>query len=138
VEVPCARPEDLPRVAQRDRALPRIAKVRYDVLYKYLKAHLPELRDLGNDFPTPERFDAYDFAWIEPLLVGDGRMLVMHGPAKGGVAMFWLTASGFEKSAFFEADTFPAHVVKIDGEKIVVVLSHDGKVVTHEMLWWGP
>jgi hypothetical protein len=138
VEIPCARPEELPRIAPPDRALPRIAKVRYDVLYKYLKAHLPELRDVGRDFPTPERFEAFGFKWLEFALVGDGRMLVMHGQGKHGVSMFWLTANGFEKSAFYAADAFPEHRVKIDGEKIVVILSVDGNVVTHEMLWWGP
>jgi hypothetical protein len=137
VEVPCARPEGLPRIAT-DRSLPRISKVRYDVLYKYIKAHLPELRDLGEHFPSPERFDAYAFKWLDLALVGDGRMLVMHGPSEGGVTMFWLSAAGFEKSAFWEADGFPEHRVKIDGEKIAVIVSYGGKVVTHEMLWWGP
>jgi hypothetical protein len=137
VEVPCARPEELPRIAP-GRALPRIAKPRYDVLYKYLKAHLPELRDVGEHFPTPERFEAYRFKWLELALVGDGRMLVVHGPSEGGVTMFWLTAAGFEKSAFWAADAFPEHRVKIDGEKNVLILSVDGKVVTQEMLWWGP
>jgi len=137
VEVPCARPEELPRIAP-SRTLPRIAKPRYDVFYKYIKAHLPELRDLGEHFPTPERFEAYRFKWLELALVGDGRMLVVHGPSEGGVAMFWLTAAGFEKSAFWAADSFPEHRVKIDGEKIAVILGVGGKVVTHEMLWWGP
>jgi hypothetical protein len=137
VEVPCMRPEELPRIAE-PRALPRIAKVRYDVFYKYIKAHLPELRDVGEHFPTPERFDAYGFKWLDVALVGGGRMLVVHGPSEGGVTMFWLTAAGFEKSAHWRADAFPEHRVKIDGEKITVILSVDAKVVTHEMLWWGP
>ena len=38
-------------------AFPRLAKPRYDTLHKWLKAHLPELRDLGEHFPSPERFD---------------------------------------------------------------------------------
>lgn len=138
VEIPCARPEELPQIAPASRTLPRIAKVKYDVLYKYLKAHLPELRDLGRDFPTPERFEAFGFKWLDMVLVGDGRMLVMHGQGAHGVSVFWLTAAGFEKSAFYQADGFPEHRVKIDGEKIAVILSVGGKVVTHEMLWWGP
>ena len=72
------------------------------------------------------------------MLVGDGRMLVMHEQGAHGVSVFWLTAAGFEKSAFYQADGFPEHRVKIDGDKIAVILSVGGKVVTHEMLWWGP
>ena len=59
VEIPCARPEDLPLIAAGERKIPRLAKVRYDTLYKHLKAHVPELRDLGEHFPTAERFDQY-------------------------------------------------------------------------------
>jgi hypothetical protein len=139
VEIPCARPEDLPVIAPDDRALPRLAKAsRYDVLYKYLKSHVPELRDLGEHFPTPERYDELGFKWIEAKLLGGGRMLLLHGQRAEGAQLFWLTAAGFEKSAFYPCDAFPEHVVKIAGEKIAVIVSVQGKPVTHEMLWWGP
>ncbi len=137
VEIPRARPEELPILAT-PRAVPRLAKVRYDTLYKHLRAHVPELRDVGEHFPSPERFDAYGFEALEFVLLGGGRMLLVHGPGKGGAHLFWLGAAGFEKAAFFPADSFPAPVVRTDGDKIVVLTQLDGKSAVHEMLWWGP
>jgi hypothetical protein len=138
VEIPCARPEELPVIAPEDRVLPRITRPRYDVLYKYLKAHLPELKDLGKDFPSPERFEDFRFASVEMRLLGQGRMLLMHAQGEHGVSLLWLTASGFEKSAFYPADSFPAHRIDVDGDKLRLIASVAGKMVVHEMLWWGP
>jgi hypothetical protein len=143
VEVPCAKPEELPLIAPPDRALPKITKtVRYDVLYKYLKAHLPELKDVGEAFPSPERFGDYDFKQLSFTLVGGGRMLVIHGPTKHGLHAFWLTKHGFEKSAFWPCDTFPAPILRVKGEgseqKLEVLLSRDGTQSVIELLWWGP
>jgi hypothetical protein len=42
VEVPTFDPAALAVIAPPDRRLPRLAKVRYDLLYKHLRAHLPE------------------------------------------------------------------------------------------------
>jgi hypothetical protein len=137
VEIPCARPEELPPIAPPDRKIPRLAKVRYDTLYKHLKAHLPELRDLGEHFPTAERFDSYGFGWLDFVLIGRGRMLLVHGPGEGGVHLFWLDVGGFHKSAHIPADKFPAHLVKVEAERIVVVFSVQGEQRVHEMLWWG-
>jgi hypothetical protein len=147
VENACARPEDLPVIAVKDRKLPRLHKPRYDTLYKYIKAHLPELKDLGEHFPAPERFEQLAFTWIEFTLVGDGRMLIMQGANEHGVHLFWLDASGFEKSAFYPADKFPEPVIRVvrapDGaggetEKIQVCVSVQSAMVVHETLWWGP
>jgi hypothetical protein len=137
VEIPGARPEELPFLAKA-RALPRLAKVRYDTLHKHLRAHLPELRDLGEHFPSPERFDAYAFAGVDFLLVGEGRMLVLAGTNAEGVHLFWLGPAGFEKGAFFPADAFPAPLVRLEGDKLVVLTQVGGKSARHEMLWWGP
>jgi len=138
VEIPCAQPEALPAIARGDRKIPRLAKVRYDTLYKHIKAHLPELRDLGEDFPSAERFDQYGFKWLDFVLLGQGRMLLVHGPGEGGVHLFWLDAAGYHKSAHVPADGFPAHVLKVDGDKITLVFSEGGKERFHQMLWWGP
>jgi hypothetical protein len=138
VEVPCAEPEKLAPIAPADRKLPRMAKVRYDVLHKYLRANLPELRDLGEHFPSPERFDELGLESLSLSLVGDGRMLVMHGPSKSGLHAFWLTKEGFEKAAFWPCDAFPAPILRPKDDKLEVVLSKDGKVVSFELLWWGP
>jgi hypothetical protein len=138
VEVPCSRPEALPVLAPPDRALPRLKGPRYDSLHKYLRAHVPELRDLGEHFPSPERFEAFGLKWLDFFLVGGGRMLLFAGASPQGLHMFWLTAAGFEKSAFLPCDAIPGPVVRIDGERIVAMTSHAGQAQTQEMLWWGP
>jgi hypothetical protein len=142
VEVPCARPEELPVIAPPDRPLPKISKVRYDVLHKYVKAHLPELRDLGDGFPSAERFADLALKSLSLELVGGGRMLVMHGASRHGLHAFWLTKAGFEKGAFWPCDAFPAPILRVTGEgteqRIEVILSLDGKPSSVELLWWGP
>ena len=65
-------------------------------------------------------------------------MLLIHGPGAGGVHLFWLDAGGYHKSAHVPADSFPAHVLKMDGDTITVLFSADGKERFHQMLWWGP
>ena len=137
VEVPTFDPSTLAVIAPPDRRLPRLAKVRYDLLYKHLRAHLPELKSVGDDFPSPERVEELAFSHLEFQLLGEGRMLLVYGPTKEGLHVFWLDATGFQKSAFFPADSFPAPVVKIDGDKIRIFLSVQKQEITHEMLWWG-
>jgi hypothetical protein len=140
VELPTSRPETLPLIAPPDRRVPRLAKPRYDTLFKTLKAHLPELRDLGEDFPSPERFAELELSSLSFELVGEGRMLVVWGPAKTGLHAFWLTAAGFEKAAFWPCDAFPEPMLRTatGGDKIEVVLSREGKPRSFELLWWGP
>jgi hypothetical protein len=138
VEVPCASPEDLPVLVADPRALPRLKQPRYDLLHKYLRAHLPELRDLGADFPTAERFESYGFRWMDFHVLGGGRMVLFAGASPHGLHLFWLTAAGFEKSAFFECDAFPDPVVRVDEDRLVTMTSESGTARVNEMLWWGP
>ena len=139
VEVPRARPEELPVIAPEDRKLPRLAKVRYDAFYKYIRANLPELRDVGEHFPSPERFEELGFKSLSFLLVGGGRMLVVHGPTAHGLHALWLTKEGFEKAAFWPCDAFPEPILrKKDDTRLEVVLSQDGALRAFELLWWGP
>ncbi len=138
VEVPTRQPEQLPVIAPEDRRLPRLKKVRYDTLYKYLRAHLPELESVGDHFPSAERFAELGFEWLELMLVGEGRMLLMHGPSERGVHLFWLDITGFTASAFYPADAAPAHAVVQENGKLCVTLHVLGSELTHEMLWWGP
>ncbi len=141
VEAPTFDGDALPIFLKTDpdvkRLLPRITKPKYDVFYKYIKAHLSEIRDVGADFPSAARFDELDFRWLDFFIVGAGRMLLMAGAAEKGVHLFWLGQSGFEKSAFIPCDAFPEPIVKTDGDKIVVACRIDKKDVVHEMLWWG-
>ncbi len=65
-------------------------------------------------------------------------MLLLAGASSEGLHLFWLTAAGFEKSAFLPCDAFPAPVVRVEGERVVAMTSHAGEMQTREMLWWGP
>jgi hypothetical protein len=138
VEVPCARPEGLPVVVPGERMLPRLKSPRYDTLHKYLRAHLPELRDLGSDFPSPERFEAFELRWLDALVLGGGRMVLLAGASPHGLHLLWLSAAGFDKSAFIPCDAFPDPVVRVQQDRIVAMTREAGAARTHEMLWWGP
>lgn len=137
VEVPTFDEGSLRVIAPPDRRLPRLHKVRYDLLYKHLRAHLPELRDVGVDFPSPERFEEIGWKHLDFALLGGGRMLLLYGPGELGLHLVWLDADGFVKSAYYPADPFPAPLVQIDGEKLRVILSAQSREEVHEMLWWG-
>lgn len=132
VETPTFDPTTLPIIAPPDRRLPRLEKVRYDLLYKYLRAHLPELKDVGADFPSPERFEELGFRWLEPRLVGEGRILVLVGPTRTGVAALFLSKSGFLKQHYYET-TEPAPRLEVDGDRLRFVLGAD----IHETFFWG-
>jgi hypothetical protein len=137
VEIPCARPEELP-VISTPHALPRLKSPRYGSLHQYLCAHAPALRDLGADFPAPERFEEFALRWLDFHLVGGGRMLLLAGSSAQGLHLFWLTLAGFEKSAFLPCDAVPGPVVRVEGERVVAMTSQGGVARVHEMLWWGP
>jgi hypothetical protein len=138
VEVPCLEPDQMPVFITNDRKIPRLKHPSYDKLHKLVKAHLPELRDLGADFPSAERFAELSFEWLEAITLGGGRMVLFHGPSAQGVFLIWLDAGGFVKSAYYAADAFPEHVVQVDGDKLRLIAPLLDKNVIHEMLWWGP
>jgi hypothetical protein len=139
VERVMARPEELPPiVSQRpDRKLPALKSVRYDTLHKYLVAHLPELRDLGRDFPSPEQFAELGFLSLEFQLLADGRLLLMHGRGKAGLHLLWLDHAGFSHARFFPADPGAPHAVVHEGDKLRVTFELNGKPIEEEMLYWG-
>ncbi|MEO8797265.1 MAG: hypothetical protein ABI551_05210 [Polyangiaceae bacterium] len=147
VEAPTFDADALPAFLSTtaERKMPRITKPTYDVFYKYLKAHLSEIKDVGVDFPSAERFAGYDFRWLDFLILGGGRLLLIAGANEAGVHLFWLGKSGFEKGAFIPCESFPDPIVKADAEKVVVVAravigegpSAQKKDIVHEMPWWG-
>ena len=138
VEIPCTEPSELPVVVATARSLPRLLKPSYDLLHKYVRAHLPELRDLGKDFPSPERFTAFAFRWVDFHLLGGGRLVLMAAASAQGLHLFWLGAQGFEKSVFFACDAFPDPVVRVEADRVRAMTSDEGEAREHEMLWWGP
>lgn len=138
VEIACANPEALARFADPEASIPRIDKPRHRVFCKYLTGHLPELAGVGDDFPSEERFDELGFRWIDFIALGEGRMVLAFGLGRKGLHLFWFTAKGFEKGAFFPADVFPEPRVRLQADKLQISLSVGGSVQTQEMLWWGP
>lgn len=141
VEVPCLAIDALPRIVPaeaRERSLPRLKEPSYDKLHKFLRAHLPELRDLGAHFPSPERFAGFAFRWMDFRVLGEGRLVLMAGASPAGLHLFWLGASGFEKSAFYPCDSFPDPVVRLEGDRITVLFAEGAAQRTVQMLWWGP
>jgi hypothetical protein len=137
VEVPTFDAASLPVIAPPDRRVPRLAKVRYDALFRHLKAHVPEIASVGDDFPSPARLDELAFKWLEGRWLGGGRMLLLSGPTRDGFLAMWMSLRGFEKSAYFEADAGFTPIVDVDGDKVRFVVRSAGRDVVHEMLWWG-
>ncbi len=139
VETPSFDPASLPTfITATPRSLPRLTKIRYDVFYKYLKANLPELSDLGKEFPSPERFAEYDFRFLEFLVLGEGRVVLVWGAGKGGLYLFWLGSTGFLKSAFYPTDSAPDPKVSATGNKLAISLVRSEKRMDFETLYWGP
>jgi len=138
VEQPTLRPELLPPIVAEPRAMPRLSKVRYDALYKHLRAHLPEMRDLGEHFPSPERLAELGFRHLDFTWLGGTRMLLLHGPADRGVHLFWLDRTGFAKAAYYPADPGSDYRIDLEGDTLSVAVTVKGRQADHVMLWWGP
>ena len=138
VEALRLRPDTLPAIVSAERRIPRLAKVRYDTLHKHLRAHLPELTDLGEHFPSAERFSELGFRHLDFLWLGEKRMLLLHGPGKNGVHLFWLDSTGFAKGAYYPADAGSSYELAVEGESLRVTVTVQEARAEHVMLWWGP
>jgi len=138
VEEPRRRPETLAPIVSTERNVPRLVKVRYDTLYKHMRAHVPELVDLGEHFPTAERFAELGFRHLDFVWLGGTRMLLLHGRGTNGVHLFWLDQAGFAKGAYYPADTDSTYELAVEGESLRVTVEFQGARAEHVMLWWGP
>ncbi len=138
VEMPCFDASGLPIIAPGQPEIPRLQDTRHESLVAHLKRWAPQIESLGPDFPTPDRFVQYSFMWLDFVWLGEGRMLLMHGPSpRQGAHLFWLDATGFVKSAFYPADDFPTHRIRIEDETLRVIVSVDDQVRFHDLPWWG-
>ncbi|GAC1353267.1 MAG: hypothetical protein NVS3B20_17740 [Polyangiales bacterium] len=139
VERATTRPDALPQIVSThlDRPFPVLKVTRYDMLHKYLKANLPELRDVGRDFPSIEEWQALGFLEVQFMLLGDGRMLLIHGRGKRGLHLLWLDHQGFSHAMFLPASPGDPHSVEVVGNKLVIRFHGAGAARVHEMLWWG-
>lgn len=159
VEVPFADVDSWPVLVDPHKRVPRLSgnPVRYDAVVRHWKAHLSGIQELGEDFPTPERFTELGFRWLEFLVVGAGRAVIVHGPARErGIHLFWLGQSGFMKAAYFDVDAPAAsaeggaaesHRVTIEqaedpggaSQQVVLVsIAKGNEKIEHRMMWWGP
>jgi hypothetical protein len=146
VEIPRLDASTWPVLAPPDRKLPRLGRVRYDTLYQHLSAHLPELGDFGEDFPSPQRFAELELKSLTFRLVGGGRALVLMGPGKGGIHLFWMSNRGFLKALFVEGDAVPEPTLQSfeataptgPVESLRLVFWKSGEPRELETLWWGP
>jgi hypothetical protein len=138
VEQPKLRPDSLVPILPAPRPIPRLAKVRYDTLHKHLLAHLPEVRDLGADFPSAERLADLRFRHLDFTWLGGTRMLLVHGPAEQGIHLFWLDEGGFAKAAYYPVEAGSSYEVRLDGDVLVVTTITGDQRAEHAMMWWGP
>jgi hypothetical protein len=138
VEQPRLKTETLLPILPEPRPIPRLAKVRYDTLYKHFRAHLPELRDLGEHFPSAERLAELGFRHLDFMWLGGARMLLLHGPTSRGVHLFWLDRHGFVSAAFYPADAMTPYTIALEGTSLRVSLVCSGARGEHIVLWWGP
>ncbi|MCU0690219.1 MAG: hypothetical protein MUF54_02335 [Polyangiaceae bacterium] len=138
VEIPCFDAQSLPVVAPADRTIPRIACPTFAQLFRHLKAHVPEIREPGPHFPSADRFAQLKLEWVDFLWLGDGRMLLMHGPGRlGGAHLFWMDRQGFVKAAYYPADAAPTHLIRLENGRLRVIVSVERSTRVHEMPWWG-
>jgi hypothetical protein len=121
-----------------ERPIPRLVKVRYDTLYKHLRAHVPELRDLGEHFPTAERLAELGLRHLDFTWLGEGRVLLLHGPAAEGIHLLWCDAQGFTKAAYFPRDPDASYELGRQGDTVNVRTMANGREALHTLLWWGP
>lgn len=130
-------PGSLPVFVVGPRPLPSLPVVRWETLHKYLRAHLPELADLGPDFPSSEQLDEIGFLSLDFLVLAGGRYVLVHGRGRAGLHLFWLDARGFSHGRFFPADPPVPHEVELDGDKLTVRFTVDGARLEEEMLSTG-
>lgn len=138
VEIPCFDPTRLPVIPPPHAPIPRIAFPIRAQLFEHLEKHAPGIRGPGDDFPSEERFAEFKLEWVDFIWLGQGRLLLMHGPGQhGGAQLLWMSAEGFVKAAYYPADRAPTHIVQLNDPILRVVVSIDGAVRRHEMPWWG-
>ena len=138
VEVPCFAADALPLLVRSARRIPRLKRPNHADLLRHLHHYAPAIRQLGPDFPTPERLAQLQLAWLDFQWVGQGRMLLLHGPSPArGIHLFWLSGDGFFKAAFYAADDPSAYQLSENGQVLRLTIRAGGDQKTHAMPWWG-
>ena len=112
----------------------------YDLLVKYLHQHLPELRDVGEGFPSPAEFTARAYESLSFERLHGGRVVALHGlvPAAGErppvVEVSWLTGRGFDHADTIPCDADGAYFGRaVNDELIEVTVAWQQKPHTHRL-----
>ncbi|MDO9016097.1 MAG: hypothetical protein Q8S73_20050 [Deltaproteobacteria bacterium] len=122
------------------KKLPGLKRPTYDLLVKYLHQHLPELRDVGEGFPSPAEFTARSFETLSFERLHGGRVVALHGliPAEGErppvVEVSWMSARGFDHADTIPCDPGVAYFARaVSDELIEVTVAWQGKPHTHRL-----
>lgn len=138
-----ASPDEMPVLADA-RRLPTIQAPTYDLLVKYLHAHLPRVNDLGAGFLTPREFADRRYQTLGFALFHGGRVLLVHGQTAadsdrpGVVELHWLTALGLDHTDALPCDPgVPCFVRALDDARVEVTLSWQTRPHTHRLSFRG-
>lgn len=138
VEMPALDPSSLPVLSAR--ALPPIKGPTYHLWVKYMRQHLPAMRDVGEGFPSPEAFAARAFSVLTPTLLHGGRVLCLHGQTAGraelpsAVEVMWLTADGFDHADVIPCDAaVPYFGRAVTDERLEISVSWQSRPHTHRL-----
>ncbi len=122
------------------KKLPSIKRPNYDLLVKYLHQHLPELRDVGEGFPSPAEFSERGYESLSFERLHGGRVVALHGliPAKGDgpsvVEVSWMTARGFDHADTIPCDPGVAYFGRaVSDELVEITVAWQEKPHTHRL-----
>lgn len=131
--------DGLPVIAPEKR-LPGLKHPTYDLLVKYLHQHLPELKDVGEGFPSAAEFTERRFESLSFERLHGGRVVALHGliPAAGErppvVEVSWMTGRGFDHADTIPCDPGVAYFGRsVNDELIEVTVAWQGKPHTHRL-----
>ena len=104
----------------------------------------PELRDVGADFPSPERFDEIGFKHLDLVLVGGGPDAPPPRPGRRGLPPLrcgWTASGRFVKPALLPRRRLPGAAScrsRATSSRCAPPSgSAEARGDVHEMLWWG-
>jgi len=140
---PAADPSDFP-VLTAAKSLPELKAPTYDLLVKYLHAHLKSVTDLGEGFPSAREFTERGYSALRFTPLHGGRILCLHGQTRssaehpGVVDVHWLSHRGHDHT-----DTIPSdHGVPYFGRAVTadtleITVGWQGKPHTHALTFRG-
>ena len=117
VEVPCMRPEDLPAFVAGPAIAPAPAPAALRPLAQVPPRAPARAARPGRDFPAPESIHRVRVQWLDFLVLGGGRMVLMAGASPAGAAPLLAGFARLREERFFACDAFPDPVVRVEGDR---------------------